>query len=131
MEIPRGIPTIGASAGPYIDRVPGQRGEETFGLCHSPDEEGGFEYIAGVRVGRPDDLPAGFTHQRLAPRRYAVFRHLGHISNIHETFAAIFQRWLPQSALEAADAPEFERYSADFDPMAGTGHVEVWVPLKG
>jgi AraC family transcriptional regulator len=116
---------------PYIGRVPGQQGGETFGLCHSPDEEGSFEYIAGVRVSRSDDLPAGFTHQRLPPRRYVVFRHQGHISSIHETCAAIFQRWLPQSGLQAADAPEFERYSADFDPMAGTGHVEIWVPLNG
>ncbi|MDH4652790.1 MULTISPECIES: AraC family transcriptional regulator [unclassified Pseudomonas] len=115
---------------PYIGRVSGQQGYETYGLCHSPDEEGGFEYMAGVRVNRTDDLPAGFTHQRLPARRYAVFRHQGHISSIHETFAAIFQRWLPQSGLQAADAPEFEYYSADFDPMAGTGWVEIWVPIK-
>ena len=77
-----------------------------------------------------DELPPGFTYQRLAARRYAVFRHAGHISSIHETFAAIFQRWLPASGLQAADAPEFERYSADFDPMAGKGQVDIWVPLR-
>ncbi|WP_280372469.1 hypothetical protein [Pseudomonas sp. BN411] len=32
--------------------------------------------------------------------------------------------------LQAADAPEFERYSADFDPMAGTAWVDIRVPLK-
>ena len=127
----QGISALWQRFVPYIGRVPGQQGWETFGLCHSPDEEGGFEYIAGVRVNRVDELPPGFTHQRLPARRYAVFPHHGHISSIHETFAAIFQRWLPNSGLQAADAPEFERYSADFDPMAGTGRVEVWVPLQG
>jgi AraC family transcriptional regulator len=115
---------------PHIGRVPGQQGGETYGVCCNPDEDGSFEYIAGVQVTRSDGLPAGWRHIRLPARRYAVFLHRGHISSIHETFAAIFQRWLPASALEVADAPEFERYSADFDPMAGTGQVEVWVPLK-
>ena len=126
----QGISSLWQRFVPYIGKVPGQQGWETFGLCHSPDEDGSFEYIAGVRVSRVDELPPGFVHQRLSARRYAVFRHSGHISSIHETFAAIFQRWLPASALQAADAPEFERYSADFDPMAGRGHVDIWVPLR-
>jgi AraC family transcriptional regulator len=126
----QGISSLWQRFVPYIGKVPGQQGWETFGLCHSPDEDGSFEYIAGVRVSRVDELPPGFTHQRLPARRYAVFRHTGHISSIHETFAAIFQRWLPASGMLAADAPEFERYSADFDPMAGKGRVDIWVPLR-
>ncbi|WP_068824688.1 AraC family transcriptional regulator [Pseudomonas sp. BMS12] len=126
----QGISALWQRFVPYIGKVPGQQGWETFGLCCNPDEDGSFEYIAGVRVSRGAELPAGFRLQRLPARRYAVFRHGGHISSIHETFVAIFQRWLPASGLQAADAPEFERYSGDFDPMAGTGHVEVWVPLR-
>jgi AraC family transcriptional regulator len=130
VERAQGIAALWQRFVPHIGRVPGQQGGEAFGVCCNPDEEGGFEYIAGVSVSRSDGLPPGFSHIRLPARRYAVFLHRGHISSIHETFAAIFQRWLPASGLEAADAPEFERYSADFDPMAGTGQVEVWVPLK-
>lgn len=115
---------------PHIGCIPGQLGWETFGLCCNPRDDGSFEYIAGVRVSRVDELPAGFTQQRLLARRYAVFLHRGHISAIHQTFAAIFQHWLPNAGLQVADAPEFERYSADFDPLAGTGQVEIWVPLQ-
>jgi len=129
-ERAQGIATLWQRFVPHIGRVPGQQGGESFGVCCNPDEDGSFEYIAGVQVNRVDELPPGFTSMRLPARRYAVFLHRGHISAIHETFAAIFQRWLPASGLEAADAPEFERYSADFEPMAGTGQVEVWVPLK-
>lgn len=129
-ERAQGIAALWQRFVPHIGRVPGQQGGETYGVCCNPDEDGSFEYIAGVQVTRSDGLPAGWRHIRLPARRYAVFLHRGHISSIHETFAAIFQRWLPASALEVADAPEFERYSADFDPMAGTGQVEVWVPLK-
>lgn len=129
-ERAQGIAALWQRFVPQLGRVPGQQGGESFGVCCNPDADGSFEYIAGVRVSRSAGLPPGFSHIRLPARRYAVFLHRGHISAIHETFAAIFQRWLPASALEAADAPEFERYSADFDPMAGTGQVEVWVPLK-
>lgn len=127
----QGIPALWQRFVPHIGRVPGQQGWETFGLCCNPQEDGSFEYIAGVRVNRTDALPPGFTLQHLPARRYAVFPHRGHISSIHETFTAIFQRWLPESGLQMADAPEFERYSADFNPMAGTGQVEIWVPLQG
>jgi AraC family transcriptional regulator len=129
-ERAQGIAALWQRFVPHIGRVPGQQGGETFGVCCNPDQDGSFEYIAGVQVNRVDELPPGFRHLRLPARRYAVFLHRGHISSIHETFAAIFQRWLPASGLEAAEAPEFERYSADFEPMAGTGRVEVWVPLK-
>jgi AraC family transcriptional regulator len=131
METSQGIAALWQRFVPYIGRVPGQQGYETFGVCCNPQEDGSFEYIAGVLVNRTDDLPAGFTQQRLAAHRYAVFEHRGHISSIHETFNAIFQSWLPNAGLQGADAPEFERYSADFNPMTGTGKVEIWVPLRG
>ncbi|WP_339413025.1 AraC family transcriptional regulator [Pseudomonas sp. EA_35y_Pfl2_R5] len=127
----QGIAALWQRFVPYIGRVPGQQGWETFGVCCNPQNDGSFEYIAGVLVNRTDDLPAGFTQQRLAAHRYAVFLHSGHISSIHETFNAIFQRWLPNAGLQGADAPEFERYSGDFNPMTGTGQVEIWVPLRG
>jgi AraC family transcriptional regulator len=131
VETSQGIAALWQRFVPYIGRVPGQQGYETFGVCCNPQDDGSFEYIAGVLVNRTDDLPAGFTQQRLAAHRYAVFLHSGHISSIHQTFNAIFQRWLPSAGLQGADAPEFERYSGDFDPMAGTGKVEIWVPLRG
>ena len=127
----QGIAALWQRFVPYIGRVPGQQGWETFGVCCNPQNDGSFEYIAGVMVNRTDGLPAGFTQQRLAAHRYAVFLHSGHISSIHETFNAIFQRWLPNAGLQGADAPEFERYSGDFNPMTGTGQVEIWVPLQG
>jgi AraC family transcriptional regulator len=114
---------------PYIGRVPNQVGGQTYGLCCNPLEDGSFEYIAGAEVSRIDGLPAAFRHFKLAEQRYAVFRHLGQVSTLHQTFRTIFNQWLPASGYTLADAPEFEQYTADFDPGQGTGHVEVWVPL--
>ncbi|MDN4585175.1 GyrI-like domain-containing protein [Pandoraea capi] len=40
-------------------------------------------------------------------------------------------QWLLSSGLQAADAPDFERYSADFDPVTGTGTLDIWIPVQG
>ncbi|AKC68913.1 GyrI-like domain-containing protein [Pandoraea oxalativorans] len=57
--------------------------------------------------------------------------HKAHISTIHKTVHTIWHQWLPQSGLQAADAPDFERYSADFDPVTGAGTLEIWIPVQG
>jgi len=66
----------------------------------------------------------------VAPQRYAVFEHRGDLSTLHQTFYSIWNRWLPESGFKAADAPEFERYSEDFNVVKGTGVVEIWLPLQ-
>ncbi|WP_227699737.1 GyrI-like domain-containing protein [Raoultella ornithinolytica] len=42
----------------------------------------------------------------------------------------MWSKWLPESGHEAADAANFERYGAEFDPRTGTGGLEIWIPLK-
>jgi AraC family transcriptional regulator len=29
-----------------------------------------------------------------------------------------------------AEAPEFERYGAEFDARSGNGGFEIWIPIK-
>jgi AraC family transcriptional regulator len=31
---------------------------------------------------------------------------------------------------EAADAPFFERYDENFDPLTGNGGLEIWIAVK-
>ncbi|QVM93535.1 AraC family transcriptional regulator [Pseudomonas entomophila] len=126
-----GIVGLWQAFDPYVGRVPGQVGDFTYGLCCNPGEDGSFEYIAGVEVARTAELAANFRFFRLAARDYAVFRHLGHVSMIHQTVFTVFNQWLPASGYQAADAPEFELYSPDFDPMRGVGYVDLWIPLAG
>lgn len=114
---------------PYLGNVSGQKGGATYGLCCNPGEDGSFEYIAGVEVSSCDGLAGEFTHFRVSEQFYGVFRHLGHISTIHQTFFTVFNHWLPASEYTLADAPEFEQYSCDFEPSGQTGYVEIWIPL--
>ena len=129
-ETNEGIPALWQAFIPYIGNIPGQVGGVTYGVCCNPDADGSFEYIAGVEVKSRDRLPASFRCVELEPQRYAVFEHSGHISTLHQTFYSIWNGWLPTSGFTAVDAPEFERYSEDYDPVTGTGVLEIWLPVE-
>ena len=114
---------------PYIGNIPGQIGRTAYGVCCNSDEEGNFDYICGVEVADFSELPPELARLRIAARRYAVFTHRDHISTIRRTVNTIWNKWLPESGYEVADAPDFERYGAEFNPETGTGGVEIWIPL--
>ena len=71
------------------------------------------------------------TRLRVAAQRYAVFTHRQHISEIRRTWYTIWNKWLPESGIEALDAPDFERYGEEFDGRTGLGGLEIWIPVKG
>lgn len=114
---------------PYIGQVPCQVNHWNYGLCCNPGDDGSFEYIAGTEVSCIESLPPAFRYFKVPQQNYAVFRHLHHISKIHQTFFTIFNHWLPDSGYVLADAPEFEQYSSDFEPAQGKGYVDVWIPI--
>ena len=126
----KGIPDLWDKFIPEIGKIPGQKSEVTYGICCNPDGKGGFEYIAGVEIDKLDDLPEKYRWVEVQPQHYAVFEHKGSLDQLPATFQYIWKTWLPQSGKEAADAPEFERYSEDFNPKLNTGKLEIWVPIK-
>jgi AraC family transcriptional regulator len=115
---------------PYLGNISGQAGRATFGVSFNGDDEGNFDYIAGVEVTDFSDLPAGFSRLRIGPQKYAVFSHREHISTIRRTVKTIWSKWLPESGHEAADAPSFERFGEAFDAHTGMGGFEIWIPIK-
>jgi len=125
-----GIPAQWQRFLPHFGHLPGQIGRIGYGVCRDGDDDGNFEYVCGAEVSDFSGLPSEFTRVRLAPQRYAVFSHDGHVSAIKGTMNAIWNGWLPQSGHEAADAPLFERYDETFDGRTGLGGIEVWLPLK-
>lgn len=92
----------------------------------------GLDYLCAMEVSGTSDLPREFTVKRLPARRYAVFPHRGHFSGLGDTCSAIWNTWLPESGQElTGEAQDFlERYGEEFDPVAGAGGCEVWVPVK-
>jgi AraC family transcriptional regulator len=125
-----GIPAQWQRFLPHFGRVPGQVGKVAYGVCCNADEAGNFDYIAGVEVTDFSRLPREWSRLRIAPQRYAVFTHPGHISTVRGTWNSIWNQWMPTSGHQRADAPDFERYDETFDPVTGNGGLEIWIPLK-
>jgi len=130
-ESSKAIPSLWQRFVPHIGQVPGQIGPRiAYGVCCNSDEEGNFDYIAGVEVADFSDLPRDFSRVRIPAQRYAVFTQREHIATIRSTVNTIWSKWLPESGQEAADAPDFERYGESFDPVTGNGGFEIWIPIK-
>jgi AraC family transcriptional regulator len=113
--------------------IPGQVGRVHYGLCFCTSE--GIDYLCGVEVSSLAGLPAEFSHANIPAQKYAVFAHYEHVSKLRDTMDAISRHWLAGSGHEIAPpvggAPDsFERYGEKFDPVAGKGDVEVWIPVK-
>src|SRR4051794_37060237 len=125
-----GIPGLWQRFHQYVQSFPGRIGQAAYGVCCNGDDAGNFDYIAGVEVADFSDLPREFSSVRIPEQRYAVFSHGDHISTIRRTINTIWNHWLPASGLKAADAPSFERYDENFDPLTGNGGLEIWIPVK-
>ena len=113
----------------------GRVGVVAYGVCTSCDSVTGFGYLSGVEVRDDAKLPAEWQLERIPAQRYAVFPHYGHVSTLHQTLDAIDREWRPASGQQFnrhdTESPAFfERYGEEFDPRAGTGGIEVWVPIK-
>ncbi|MGF6812447.1 AraC family transcriptional regulator [Paraburkholderia sp. Clong3] len=129
-ESSKAIPSQWQRFGAWYGRVPGQVGKVAYGVGYNADELGNFDYMCGVEVSDFSALPPELSRVRIAAQRYAVFAHREHISGIRRTMNTIWNQWLPASGHVPADAPHFERYGEQFDPVTGMGGVEVWLPLK-
>ncbi len=125
-----GIPSQWQRFLPHFGHVAGQVGRVAYGVCCNGDDTGNFDYIAGVEVTDFSGLPRDWSRVRVAPQRYAVFTHAGHIATIRGTWNSIWNEWMPTSGHERADAPDFERYGENFDPLTGHGGLEIWIPVK-
>jgi AraC family transcriptional regulator len=129
-ETVAGIPMQWQRFGPYLGAVPGRVGGEAYGVCCDFDDQGQFDYVCGVAVSSLSGLDPELSGVRIPAHNYLVFRHRGHVSGIHATWQTIMGNWLPGSGLRMANAPNFERYAADFDPNTGLGGAEIWIPIE-
>ena len=129
-ETSAGIPAQWQRFLPYFCKLPGQIGKTAYGVCYNADEAGDFDYLSGVEIADGAAVPTEFTRVRVPGQRYAVFEHRDHISTIRGTWNTIWNKWFPESGHQAADGPNFERYSEEFDSVTGMGGLEIWVPIK-
>ncbi|HEF4762540.1 TPA: GyrI-like domain-containing protein [Pseudomonas putida] len=127
----RGIHDFWVDFFAHLDRIPGTKGQMTYGVCCNFDGKGGFDYIAGIEVSQRDELPDIYRCIEIQPRQYAVFVHDGWPDVLAQSYLYILDTWLPQSGYERIwEAPIYERYTPDFIPKDHTGSVEIWLPIS-
>ncbi len=124
-----GIPAKWQRFMQLYDDIEHKRDEIPVGLNEPADDEGQFRYWCGVEVSRFGKVPKALEKIEIAPRRYAVFEHRGHVSTLYDTYAAIWNEILPDRGLTVADAPSIERHNPSFDPRTGDGGLTLWIPL--
>ena len=114
----------------YIGHVPGAVPGAAYGIVVEGD--GNFcTYLCGLEITPSAELPSEFVAIDVPARRWARFRHEGHISTIRATIGAIYESWLPASGEgQAEDISFIEYYGPDFNAMTGLGTTEIWIGLK-
>ena len=100
------------------------------GVSTNLDDEGNFDYVCAVEVKRFGTTPKGLIQLTLPAQTYTVFRHDGHISEIGQTYHAIWNAWVPERGHRIVDAASIERHMETFDTRTGYGGVEIYVPVK-
>lgn len=129
----KNIPLLWQKFSPFIGKTPHQIGLDCYGVCAaSYANQQIFFYMAAVEVADFSALPEALSSMQLPAQRYAVFSHSAHVSRIRETIDAVFDQWLPQAQVHHDNQVIhfFERYSKDYDPAAGLGGMEIWLPIS-
>jgi AraC family transcriptional regulator len=110
---------------PLLGGIAGRVGTDFYGAMCGADNDG-IEYLSGVQVASFEGLDAPIGRVRVPAQHYAVFTHQGSAATVHTTWQRIMD-WLPTSGCVSAQQPDFERYSAGYDPLAPEGRLEIWV----
>ncbi|UNK16919.1 AraC family transcriptional regulator [Paenibacillus sp. N3/727] len=108
-----------------------------YGICDDFDMDSGeFSYIIGVEAKEDAELPEGATRWYYPEQTYAVFTtpkasHGQFTESIQNTWAAIFNEWLPQAAYEHGGTPEFEYYDERcWQDRNELLEMDIYIPVK-
>lgn len=103
-------------------------GSAAYGVCGNTEDEGFFNYLAGLEVESAADIPEGMVSWDVLEQTYAVFPCT--LKTIGETYHHAYQVWLPQSGFQLADGPDFEFYDEEFDPEDKDPKLTIYIPIK-
>ncbi len=112
----------------HRDEIPAAVPGIYYGVCCDMEADGHFRYVAGLAT-KATHLPDGLDAVDIPSSRYAVFKHVGHISDFNKTVYTVWNKGLPDAGLTPAKKPDFELYDDRFDARTCLGTVEIWIPV--
>jgi AraC family transcriptional regulator len=106
---------------------------ETYGVFRKRyTADGSFDFLAAVRMEAGFAPRPEFELLTLPPHSYLVFRHMLEEDDLYPQMTAahdtIWSEHLPQSGRVLADAPDFQRYPANF--KIKDGWIEHYLPIE-
>jgi AraC family transcriptional regulator len=123
-------------AGQWERFMSGPYGEIDYKVAEPPvgittgSNDDGIKYVCAAGVTKFGPVPDNCTKLTLLPATYVVFAHDGHVTQLRETYEAIWNDWFQKSGKTPAEAPGFERHNDTFDPRTGDGGVTIWTPIS-
>jgi predicted transcriptional regulator YdeE/effector-binding domain-containing protein len=121
------ITAMWARLGPRWSEFRNRASGDAYGVCFEANDDGDFEYIAGVDVTSDKDLPEGMVSRRIPASKYAVFPCT--LATISKAYGDAFSNWLPQSGHRRRHSPDFELYDENFDPSDAESVMYVYIPI--
>ena len=107
--------------------------KESYGVCRMipGSKDGSFEYLAGVNLDDLPHLPEGTIMREVPGCTVAVFRHVGAIETLNDTYKKIYSEWLPASAYRPLEPGfDMEVYNDEFTFFAPDSVMYIYVPVK-
>lgn len=89
-----------------------------------------FDKWAAVEVTDFETIPAGMESFTLPGGLYAVFHYQGSSADIR-IFQYIFGVWLPASAYQLDDRPQFEVLGEKYKNLDPESEEDIWIPIRG
>jgi len=128
-----GIPALWPKLIPHLP-LKGQTDGHSYGVCWATGEGSGIiNYMAGVAIGAQQALPPGFERLQIAAQSYLVFHIAIDGPDLHPqlqaAMRAIWSDYLPKGKWKLAQAPDFEFYPENFNPMQKGMWIDYYIPV--
>lgn len=105
-----------------------QKYDASYFSAFNPNTE--FEKWAAVTVANFNQIPYEMEPITLAGGLYAVFTHIGDVTNASKIFQYILGTWLPNSEYILDDRIHFERLGKKYKNNDPSSEEEIWIPIQ-